>query len=179
MWHRLGIRTLIVYIIRGLLPGVLLILISFFILMLKNFMIGHNDIIVVPESLGNNISMVAGVLTLVAFPVMALGEIIYLWKYFSLKYKFEEDVFKFHKGIVSVDENTIPYLKIENVDFDQSVLGRIIGIAHICILTAGEEEKDKSDADTGAVIKMIDVEKARYIQKELLARGSIQKVKAI
>lgn len=175
----MGFRTFIIYVVKGVLPGLFLMIMSFFLLWIKSYLVnGANSEII---QLGNSsqiILAVAGTIMLASFPVIALGVLINIWRYFSVQYKLEEDVLKYRRGLISVDEVSIPYLKIEDVDLDQSVIGRIIGVASISVITAGREEKGAS-SETEAIFHMMDIGKARSLQSELLSRGSVQKVKAV
>jgi uncharacterized membrane protein YdbT with pleckstrin-like domain len=179
MWSRMGFKTLVIYIIKGVLPGLFLMILSFFLVWIKDYLVsGANSQII---QLGNSsqlILAIAGVFMLISFPVIALGVIINVWRYFSVQYKLEEDVLKFNRGVISVDEVSIPYQKIEDVDLDQSVFGRIIGVASVSVITAGREEKG-ADSETEAIFHMMDIGKARSLQSELLSRGSVQKVKSV
>lgn len=180
MWQRLGIRTFILYIIKGFLPGLILFIFSLIILAAKNAILGNITGTINFQNL--NISGIvvaaAGFLALIALPVIGFGILINIVRYFSLKYFLDADVLRVHKGIIGVDEISIPYSKIEDVNLDQSVLGRIFGIGEIYVITGGREEKGEP-GETEAIFHMIDISKARYLQTELMSRGSVQKVKAV
>ncbi len=175
----MGFRTFILYLVKGILPGIFLMILSVFLLLIKSYLVsGANSEII---QLGNSyqiIITVAGILMIAAFPIIALGIIINMWRYWRIQYKLEDDVLRFNRGIISVKELSIPYTKIEDVDLDQSVLGRIFGVARLSIITSGREEKGAT-SETEMIFNMIDIGKARDLQKELISRGSVQKVKEI
>ncbi len=179
MWQRLGIRTFIIYILRGFLPGLFLLFLSFVILWAKNAIDSNTASVTIQlGSFGDIIAPIAGFLAVIAFPIMGLGIFLNIIRYFSAKYILEEDVFRIHHGIISRHEISIPYEKIEDVDLDQSILGRILGVGKLYIITGGREEPGKRGA-TEAVFTDIDFSKAKYLQKELMVRGSVQKVRSV
>jgi uncharacterized membrane protein YdbT with pleckstrin-like domain len=85
--------------------------------------------------------------------------------------------FKLHRGIISRDEVTIPYRQIQDVDVDQSIIGRLLGIGKLIILTAGNEDKDKNGEESEVVFDIIDISIAKSLQKQLVEKSSIQLVR--
>ncbi len=181
MWQRLGIRTFIFYIIKGFLPGLILLILSLLILSAKNLIVGNfsGTINFQNANLGGIILGVAGGIAVISFPIMALGILINIMRYFSFRYSIEEEVLKIHKGMISRDEVSIPYSKIEDINLEQSIFYRIIGVSQLFIVTGGREqegEKGLDHAETEIIFDAIDISKARYLQKELPQKGSVQKV---
>ncbi len=180
MWHRLGIRTFILHIFKGFLPGLFLLIISLLVLSLKNLILGSfsGTINFQNTNISEIILAVAGGAAVISFPIMAFGVIINVFRYFSFRYALEEDVLRIHKGIISRDEVSIPYSKIEDIDLEQSIFYRIIGVSKLFVITGGREQKG-AGLDTGEteiIFDAIDFSKGKYLQKELPGRGGIQKV---
>jgi uncharacterized membrane protein YdbT with pleckstrin-like domain len=180
MWERLGLRSFVIYVIQGFLPGLFLFILAFVILLIKNYLptstggaaiLGSSNITAI-------VSSVAGFFVIAAFPLMGLGIIINIIRYFSFGYRLDDEALRFRRGIISVDEISILYHNIQDVDLDQSVLGRIFGIAELYVITAGRGEPNER-AETEATFHVMDVGKARDLQRTLLDRGSVQKVKAV
>lgn len=177
--QRLGLRALILYIVKGLLPGVILLFLTFIVLLAKNPIVnifvssGYTG----ADSINKIVLFVIGGLYIASMLLLLIGLLANLLHYISCKFYMDDYGFKLHRGIISRDEVSIPYRQIQDVDVDQSMIGRLIGVGKLIILTAGNEEKDKHGEQSEVVFDIIDVAIARSLQKTLLEKSSVQLVK--
>ncbi len=153
MWQRLGTRTLILYIIKGFMPGLILLFFALLIIGLKSLILSSFSVNTGGINLQNiNISQiilgVAGFAAVVSFPIIALGIALNVARYFSFRYILEADDLRIHKGLIGRGEISIPYTKIEDINLDQSIFYRIIGVAKLFVITGGETEKGDGRGET-------------------------------
>ena len=70
----------------------------------------------------------------------------------------------------------MPYRQIQDVDIEEDITDRILGVCRLVILTAGHEDEPKSEGESEGVLPVIDKTLAEQLQTELLKRANIQKV---
>ncbi len=179
MNQRLGFRALVVYIIKGVLPGVVLLFLTFIVLSAKNTLInifigsGYTG----SDSINKIILFLIGGFYILSFLILVLGVTINLLHYIGCRFGMDDYGFKLHRGIISRDEVSIPYRQIQDVNVDQSIFGRIIGVGKLIILTAANNEKEKHGEESEVVLGTIDISIAKSLQKQLIEKSSIQLVK--
>ncbi len=181
MNQRLGIRALVLYIVKGLLPGVILLFLTFIVLSLKDTLINSfiNSGYAAPDVINKIVLFVIGGMYVLSTLILIFGLLINLIHYFTCIFGMDDYGFKMHRGLISRDEVTIPYHQIEDVDVDQSVIGRLLGVGKLIILTAGNENKDKHGEENEIVFSIIDISIAKSLQKILVERSSVQLVKEV
>jgi uncharacterized membrane protein YdbT with pleckstrin-like domain len=81
---------------------------------------------------------------------------------------------RIRSGFLSRHEITIPYDQIQNVNMNESILGRMFGISELIVLTAGNEDDGEESSGT---FSSIDRTLAVSLQDELLKRSSVQEVR--
>ena len=177
--QRLGLRALVLYIIKGILPGMILLFMAFIILGLKDIIINSfiNAGYAGPNTINTIVLFTIGGLYIASMLVLAIGLIFNLLHYFSTTFGMDDYGFKLHRGIISKNEISIPYHQIQDVDVDQSVFGRLLGIGKLIILTAGNENREKNGEESEVVFNIIDISLAKSLQKSLIEKSSVQLVK--
>jgi uncharacterized membrane protein YdbT with pleckstrin-like domain len=108
-------------------------------------------------------------LTLELVILIVLGLAIYVsarLEYSNLKYLIEEDALFLKEGVLKVDTETIPFQKIRNASFLQSLLQRIFGVGDLVI-----DQDPESYAWEG-----IDAETARAILDAVAQKSNIQPI---
>jgi len=179
MERRLGIRTFIYYIIKGALPGLLLLFVATIILATKDT-IGPNLISQLNMSLiaVNRLYIyLVGGIYLLSLLVIVFGILINWLTYINLRFSIGEYSFKIHTGILSKTIKTVPYKQIEDVSIIQSIFDRIFGLAKIVVLTSANDEETRGESVVE--INVIDYSIAKYLQEELEKRGGIQITKSL
>lgn len=79
------------------------------------------------------------------------------------EYRLTEDTFDIDSGVISRRAREIPYGRIQNVDIQQNVLQRALGIAEVRLETAG-------GGQTEARLRYVDLDAARHVQEEVSRR---------
>ncbi len=174
----LGFRALIAYVIKGLLPGVILLFLSLALLSFKNTVIGlflHSGY-TSADGVNKIILFLTGGLYLFAIAAIAIGLFVNLWRYFGTHIMLDDFAFRINRGIISKDEISIPYRQIQDVDIDESILGKLVGIGKIIVLTAATTD-GKHGEESEVVLDIIDIGTARELQKTLLEKSAVQLVK--
>ena len=179
MNQRLGLRALILYIVKGLLPGIIFGILTLVVLSAKNLIIGGfvNSGYASVDAINKIILFVIGGMYIVSILLLAFGLLINLIHYFSCRFGMDDYAFKLHRGLISRNEITIPYHQIQDVNVDQSIIGGLFGIGKLIILTAGNEDKDKNGEENEVVFDIIDISTAKYLQKTLTEKSSVQLVR--
>lgn len=179
MNQRLGFRAFIFYMIKGFLPGAVLLILTFVVLSVKNLVIDSfiGSGYVGVDSINKIVLFVIGGLYVISILLLVIGIAVNLMHYFGCRFGMDEYAFKLHRGIISRDEVTIPYRQIQDVNVDQSVLGRLVGVGKLIILTAGNNDKNKHGEESEVVFDIIDISIAKSLQKQLVEKSSIQLVK--
>ncbi len=175
--ERLGRKTLIIMILRGLVPGlallVLVILLSFFkdtiIQSLTTNLSSVNEII--PSASANIVSFIPLFIPALFFLGIlfgGVGIIISSLQYHFFTFTVEEFGFKLKKGVLHVEEITIPYRQMQDVNVTRPLIYRLFGLSRLVIFSAGHEQPGEPE-QTDTVFDPIDNEIADGI-RELLGR---------
>lgn len=168
-----------IYILKGLLPGVVLGCLTLIILSAKDIIItgfiesGYSN----ADSINTVFLYVVGALYVASIIVLAIGLLVNLLHYIGCRFNLDTYAFRLRRGIFSRDDISIPYRQIQDVDVDQSVLGRLFGIGKLIILTAGNNENNAHGEESEVVFGIVDISVAKYLQKALTEKSSIQLVK--
>lgn len=94
--------------------------------------------------------------------------------YVTKEFMLDRYALRIRSGFLSRQEITIPYDQIQNVNMNESIIGRIFGVSELIVLTAGNEDDGEESSGT---FSTIDRSWAVTLQDELLKRSSIQEVR--
>lgn len=155
----LGARTLIYYLYRNTLLGVILLIVSFVI-----------------GTINPDIGLISSALMVLSFFIIIVGAIRGWIKYVSCTFVLGEYALIIRRGILSKRETSIPYRQIQNVDISQSFSNRMMGVSKLVILTAGHDDNDNTGESEG-IFDVIQSSVASELQEELLKRTNIQQIK--
>ncbi len=159
--QKLGIRTFLYHLYQNIATGVAILILAFVLAVVNP-----------------GLSSVAFVLTIVSFLIVAAGAARGWLKYISRTFVLDEHALIIKQGILSKKETSIPYRQIQNVNIEQSLSRRIMGVSNLIILTAGEDNNDTAEKSKG-VFEIIDISVARNLQENLLKRTNVQQVESI
>lgn len=180
--QHIGRKTLVLMILQGALPGIIFL---FFVILLSAFEESINSSLVanintlkeIVPVLGDSLqSLVPSFIPIIFFLGIIFGGIGIIIN--ALRYKFflftlEEFSFKLRKGVLRVEEISIPYRQMQNVDVTRPFIYRILGISRLVVISAGNEQSmDGDQVDT--VFDPIDKEIAEEIREILDRRIGIQ-----
>lgn len=86
-------------------------------------------------------------------PSLALSAL----RYFSFRYRYEENEMVIHTGFLFRNERHVPYARIQNVDGVQNVLHRLVNVIDVRVETGGGQEPEAKMS----VLPMADFEEMR------------------
>jgi uncharacterized membrane protein YdbT with pleckstrin-like domain len=169
-------------ILRGIAPGIFLLFLVVFFSFFKDSFLQYSV---------NSVSIVGGTMPsigggLVTFlpkliPVIFFLAIIFICIGFvisTLQYRFfvftlEEFGLRLRKGILNVEEITIPYRQMQDVDVTRSIIYRLLGLSRLVVFSAGHEQPGEPE-QTDTVFDLIDFEIGEDIRILLGRRIGIQ-----
>lgn len=180
--QNLGRKTLILSLIQGLIPCIL-----FLIIIIGMSFFGSN---VNPNSssnikllremipfIGDNFEIIKQIIQPILFFTAILlgsfGIIINYLRYIFFKFTLEEFGLRLRRGVLRVEEISIPYRQMQNVDVTRPLFYRILGLSRLVILSAGHEQVEEGD-QTDTVFDPIDSEIAEEIRTLLGRRIGVQ-----
>jgi uncharacterized membrane protein YdbT with pleckstrin-like domain len=113
---------------------------------------------------------------LIILAALVAAFMAYGW-YWSFRYKIEDNDLSFEKGIVGIQEISVPFHQIQNVDIEQTIIYRFFSLADLVILTGGHEDPEHMKKDESEIIMpAINIQEARRLQQYLLDRANVQRV---
>lgn len=172
-YQRLGVKTLMAFILKNIQASMVLLLstVGFFLLkdqpLLKTTPFGD------ARPYANLAAW--GVLILFAM-VFALTFFITWLIYINYKFFLGDNALKIKRGILNKEEIAIPYRQIQDVDITRDLGFQMMGLSRIVILTAGHDDDKPGDDRTEGVLPAVDKDLAGWLQSELLKRANVQKV---
>jgi uncharacterized membrane protein YdbT with pleckstrin-like domain len=92
--------------------------------------------------------------------------------YNNYKYELTEDSLKMQFGVVSKKYTAVPYDNVQDVDIDQSIPMRILGVATISVETAS---KDPGEEKSGTSLFAVSIGEAKYLRDEIMKRVDAHK----
>ena len=178
-YYRLGKTTLYYLLFKYGFPVIILFLVE---LILLGAAAGGNALPPFSEWVSSSatFAQVIRVSSSIVLPLMLIAivfavAIAYGW-YYSFRYKLEDNDLSFENGLVGVQEISIPFRQIQNVDIEQSVIYRIFNLADLVILTAGHEDPNhKTRNESEVIMPALNAEEARRLQQYLLDRANVQR----
>jgi uncharacterized membrane protein YdbT with pleckstrin-like domain len=178
-YHRLGKKTLAIFVIQRIQAALILLIVGLILLVLQ----GQPFLaqVGVPQ-LGQYIGLAAEA-CLVLFGFFFIFAFLIAWLiYVNYKYMLSEDSLKIIRGILNKEEIAIPYRQIQDVDIDRNLSLRMMFASRILILTAGNEDARGSGDDrhergqSEGYLPALDRDLAEWLRDELLRRANVQKV---
>jgi membrane protein YdbS with pleckstrin-like domain len=181
-YYRLGKTTLYFLFLKYGFPAILLFILE---LILLGAAAGGNALPPFSQWVSQSAGFAEGVRYAAEIvPVLILIAIIFaaamaLTFYYSFRYKIENNDLSFERGILGIQEISLPFRQIQNADLEQTILYRIFNLADLIILTAGHEDPTHVTKDESEIIMpALNIDEARRLQHFLLERANIQRVVA-
>ena len=186
-YYRLGRKTFWILVTQRTGLAFVFFIFSLSIFGLKGFLIDNNTIIKLQEflvsnnvfiNIGSIINFVFIISFLLGILILAIGFAIGFLQYNVLRVMFDDTSFHIVRGFLSKEEFAVPYRRIQHVEIKQSLIYRIVGVAHVVISTTTDlEEPNRVENETDEeVIPTIDYPLARIIEKTLTDRAEIERV---
>ncbi|MFA6340789.1 MAG: PH domain-containing protein [Candidatus Paceibacterota bacterium] len=173
--NTLGVRTFIYYLCQKVLFSFLLFFLSF---ILPSISVASIKAFNIDPSywpiIGKIGSLVVSILFFLSILLIILG-VFFSWiKHISTRYTLDDYAFRLKRGIISKEEISIPYKQIQNVNIKQSVIFKMLGLASMVVLSAGNEE-DHEHIEADQIFNVIDNDVAEYLRSELLKKAGERK----
>jgi uncharacterized membrane protein YdbT with pleckstrin-like domain len=180
--QHLGRKTMALMILQGAVPGIALLIFVIILSFSKTNLelINSSEVITIGQIfpiIGNNLQNISeNIVPMVFFLAilfMCIGIIINILRYQFFVFTLEEFGLRLRKGVLRVEEISIPYRQMQNVDVTRALVYRIFGISRLVVLSAGHEQADEGD-QTDTVFDPIDSEIAEEIRVLLGRRIGVQ-----
>ncbi len=180
--QHLGRKTMILMLIQGLIPCVLFLFIVIALSFIKNrISFGDSSSLDILYQFMPAVDPNYSVLSNIVIPVLfflaiilgGIGILVNYLRYICFKFTLEEFGLRMRKGVLRVEEISIPYRQMQNVDVTRPLFYRILGLSRLVILSAGHEQIEEGD-QTDTVFDPIDSEIAEEIRTLLGRRIGVQ-----
>lgn len=122
-----------------------------------------------------NLAIMAGFI--LSFVSIVLVFLIAYLEYARFQILISSNAFRITKGVLTKEEISLPYRRIQSVDIKQPLLYQIFGVSRLTIETVIDDDEisDSKNDDSDEVLPAVDSELALEIQRELTTRANIQK----
>lgn len=169
-------------ILQGAVPGIALLIFVIILSFSKTNLelINSSEVVTIGQIfpiVGNNLQNISqNVIPLVFFLAvlfMCIGVIVNILRYQFFVFTLEEFGLRLRKGVLRVEEISIPYRQMQNVDVTRPLVYRLFGISRLVVLSAGHEQAGEGD-QTDTVFDPIDSEVAEEIRVLLGRRIGVQ-----
>ena len=185
--HHLGDKALYFMLLQNVSPAIFLFFVAFIIVIAQNTLSqglsNTGDVLgQFPFLAGNLASLIPSIVLIIIFLAIILagvGALIALLQYRFFTLTLEEFDLRLRKGIFNIQEITIPYRQMQNVDVVRNVLYRIFGISKLVIMSAGHDEDPTDEAVNNTVFNPIDHNLAEEIRAVLERRIGIQVIERV
>lgn len=173
--QKLGIKVFYYYLSKRVVVGILLLVVSFFISSTKGALVTKMALIIpLTTSLTSANFLVNGLFVLSV--LLVLFGVVTSWiNYISCKYTLDENALSIRRGILNKKEVFIPYRQIENINIDQTLNFKMMGISKLTIETAGGDNNNGGEPE--GVFEVIDSKIAKSIREYILQRMNTEPIK--
>jgi uncharacterized membrane protein YdbT with pleckstrin-like domain len=183
--QHLGPRAFALIMIRNVLPAIAFLFLASIVLGLRTWLAQSlalsmdftaGTAAAAPLAAADYINWFILALYILAVILFLFGLILSVLVYLNYTFKLEEFDLKLRRGILNIEEVSIPYRQVQDVNIIRSLFYRILGVSRIIIDSAGHEEAEE-DNETDITLEPIDKELAEKIRTILERRVGVQIVK--
>lgn len=176
--QKLGIKVFYYYLSKKISVGIFLFVVSIFITSLNDAMVVKADLLFSTETS----VLVVKYFVYAAFFISTLFTLYGLlssWlSYISCDFSLDENAFNIRRGFFTKKEISIPYRQIQNINIEQSLSQKMMGIGKLVILTEGSHSEISTTKSEGS-FDIIDYDLAHKIREFILQRANLQIVKDV
>ena len=173
-YKKLGRKTFWIFVFEKMRIPMVLLVIAILLFVLR----GTSLIKGLPFADIDNYMIIAALSALGLCVLCFLSALLVSWIiYENYTFSLGEDALKIKRGVFTREEVAIPYRQIQDVDIEQDISYRMIGVSRLVILTAGHEDEKTAGDKTEGILPAIDSALAEQLQSQLLTRANIQTVK--
>jgi len=180
--QHLGHKAFILILLTRFGPGLVLFAVGFVLALMRNYIVynlvsgpvafspvGNPD----PTMISQYVGYALSIIFIASLLIMVIGIIIGTLEYVNYVYIIEEFGIRTKKGILHQRELSILYRQIQDINIDRSLFYRLIGMARLVLLTAGQEEPDQRGL-TEVVLEPINTEVAIELRLMLQRKVGVQ-----
>lgn len=176
--QKLGIKVFYYYLSRKTSVGILALVISIIIYSYKNVLISKVELLAPLEVSTTIVSyFIYGLFSLTAI-LLIFGLFMSWINYISCDFTLDENAFNIRRGFFTKREVSIPYRQIQNINIEQSLSNKMLGIGKLVILTEGDHGNTSGGNGEG-VFQVIDYTLAHQVREFILQRTNLQIVKDV
>ena len=168
---KLGLKVFYYYLSRRILFGIILLIISFIFLFIKESVLVKILFFLPATTATGLVSIIITFIFLASFAFLAGGMTLAWIRYISCTFSLNDVAISVKRGFLNKKEIAIPYRQIQNVNIEQSFLHRMMGICKLIIQTAGNDNNDTEGEDAG-IFDVIDFNLAQTVKNALLEKSS-------
>ena len=185
--QQLGEKAYVLMVSRRAMPGIVMLLVSAILLVLKSAIgsVVYSGFVTGGASGAATAALVSQIvigtiltLFIVSFAVFLVGVIIARLEYQNYTYTFEEFDLRMRQGILHRTETSLPYRQIQDVDIDRTLMFQLLGLSKLTIITAGHEESDEHEK-VEVILQPIEKGVAEDIRVMLERRIGVQVIKGV
>ncbi len=170
--QKLGIKVFYYYLSKRIFVGLLLLVVSLVVVSLKEAMVSKIAFIFPMNVSVVLVDYLSIGLFIISILFIAGGFLISWLNYISCTFALDEQSFNIRRGIFSKKEVSIPYRQIQDISIEQTFYNRMMGVSKLVILTAGNDNNDKTGESEG-IFEVIDSKIAEQMRKDILERTSV------
>lgn len=180
--EHLGTKTLVMNILRGIFPAIILLVFVITLDFSQDYILETltQDTVVngstMPSLSKGLLPFLPVFIPAIFFLSIILGGlsiIISVLQYRFFTFTLEEFGIRLKKGVLRVEEVSIPYRQMQDIDITRPIIYRLFGISRLVIFSAGHEQPNEPE-QTNTVFDPIDSEIANGIKEILNRRIGIQ-----
>lgn len=176
--QKLGIKVFYYYLSKRISVGIAILVVSIISTSFKEILILKLATLVPLQASTDVVTFTVKGLFVVSFLFLVFGSFISFIKYISCDFTMDENAFNIRRGFLTKREVSIPYRQIQNINIEQSLGNKMLGIGKLVILTEGDHGENNMGNREG-VFDVIDYDLAHEVREFILQRTNMQTVKDI
>lgn len=175
--YDLGFKVFWLFVIKRSLVAIILLVLAGIFLAGQGFVLG----------VLSGINLAGGIADYFFFGLLAaailaesLGLILAMLEYKTCKIMLDDYSLKVTRGILNKSETEIPYRRIQNIEIEQTILDRILGIGLLVVATSSDLDQTENEEQVKAydeVIPMMDYALAKAVADVITHRAQVETMK--
>jgi len=176
--QKLGIKVFYYYLSRKTSIGIFALVVSIIVSSYKSILISKVDLLAPTEVSSIIVSYFIYGLFALTVALIIFGLIMSWINYISCDFTLDENAFNIRRGFLTKREVSIPYRQIQNINIEQSLSHKMLGIGKLVILTEGDHSNLDENNREG-VFEVIDYSLAHQVREFILQRTNLQIIKDV
>ena len=176
--QRLGIKVFYYYLSKRISIGIIVLVGTIILASFKGVLVLKLANIVPLVTATSIVNVLINGMFIVSAILIFLGLLTSFVKYLSCDFTMDENAFNIRRGFLTKREVSIPYRQIQNINIEQSLSNKMLGIGKLVVLTEGDHSEGSGKNGEG-VFDVIDYELAHSMREYILQRTNIQTTKDI